>query len=89
MFDPHAIGPFAESQTKALSFITSLIVNTAVTEGLKVMDDMQLEGKQLLKELRSSEGNKKEEVKQALKLHIKDSKLLLETIMSNPIEKDA
>ena len=89
MFDPHAIGPFAESQTKALNFITSLIVNTAVSEGLKVMDDMQLEGKQLLKELRSSEGNKKEEVKQALKLHIKDSKLLLETIMSNPIEKDA
>lgn len=89
MFDPHAIGPFAESQTKALSFITSLIVNTAVSETLKVMDDMQLEGKQLLKELRSSEGNKKEEVKQALKLHIKDSKLLLETIMSNPIEKDA
>lgn len=89
MFDPHAIGPFAESQTKALNFITSLIVNTAVSETLKVMDDMQLEGKQLLKELRSSEGNKKEEVKQALKLHIKDSKLLLETIMSNPIEKDA
>lgn len=83
------VGPFAESQSNAFKFITNLVVNTAVSETLKVMDDMQLEGKQLLKELRSSEGNKKEEVKQALKLHIKDSKLLLETIMSNPIEKDA
>ena len=88
MFDPHAIGPFAESQTKALNFITSLIVNTAVSETLKVMGDMQLEGKQLLKELRTAEGIKKEEAKAALKLHIADSKLLLDTIMSNPIEKD-
>jgi hypothetical protein len=89
MFDPHAIGPFAESQTKALSFIMSLIVNAAVSETLKVMDDMQLEGKQLIKDIKASEGNKKEEARQALKLHIQDSKLLLETIMSNPIEKDA
>ena len=88
MFDANAIGPFAQSQTKALNFITSLIVNTAVSETLKVMDDMQLEGKQLLKELRTAEGIKKEEAKVALKLHIADSKLLLDTIMNNPIEKD-
>ena len=83
-----SVGPFAQSQTKALNFITSLIVNTAVSETLKVMDDMQLEGKQLLKELRTAEGIKKEEAKVALKLHIADSKLLLDTIMNNPIEKD-
>lgn len=89
MHNPLAIGPFAESQSNAFKFITNLVVNAAVSETLKVMDDMNAEGKQLIKDIKASEGIKKEEAKQALKLHIQDSKLLLETIMMHPIEKDA
>jgi hypothetical protein len=48
------VGPFAESQSNAFKFITNLVVNAAVSETLKVMDDMNAEGKRLIKDIKAS-----------------------------------
>jgi len=50
---------------------------------------MRLEGQQLLKQFKASEGPAKEEVKTLISGNIQDRKFLLETIFLNAIEKDA
>ena len=80
--------PIEQAQTGALTFATNLLLNTALNETLKMVEEMRLQGQQLLKGFKASEGDKKEEFKTAISLNIKDRKFLLETIFMNPIEKD-
>ena len=80
--------PIEQAQTGALTFATNLLLNTALNESLKMVEEMRLQGQQLLKGFKASEGDKKEEFKTAISLNIKDRKFLLETIFMNPIEKD-
>jgi len=83
-----SLTPFEQSQLRAIQFQNSMLYNAALTETLKVLEDMRLQGKELLAKFKASEGPKKEEYKQAISLHIQDSKFLLETIFMNPLEKD-
>jgi len=80
--------PIEQAQTGALTFATNLLLNTALNETLKMVEEMRLQGRELLKGFKASEGDKKEEFKTAISLNIKDRKFLLETIFMNPIEKD-
>jgi len=80
--------PIEQAQTGALTFATNLLLNTALNESLKMVEEMRLQGQQLLKGFKASEGDKKEEFKTAISLNIKDRKFLLETIFMNPVEKD-
>ena len=80
--------PFEQAQLSARQFASSFLFNAAFTETLKVLDEMRLESKELLKGLKSSEGDKKEQYKSAITLNIKDRKFLLETMFTQPIEKD-
>ena len=80
--------PIEQAQTGALTFATNLLLNTALNESLKMVEEMRLQGQQLLKGFKASEGPQKEEFKTAISLNIKDRKFLLETIFMNPIEKD-
>ena len=83
-----SLTPFEQSQLRAIQFQNSMLYNAALTETLKVLEDMRLQGKELIDKFNASEGPKKEEYKQAISLHIQDSKFLLETIFMNPLEKD-
>jgi len=80
--------PIEQAQTGALTFATNLLLNTALNESLKMVEEMRLQGRELLKGFKASEGPQKEEFKTAISLNIKDRKFLLETIFMNPIEKD-
>jgi len=80
--------PLEAAQNGASSFATNLLLNTALNETLKMVEEMRLQGQQLLKGFKESEGDKKEEFKTAISLNIKDRKFLLETIFINAIEKD-
>ena len=55
---------------------------------MKVLNDMSGESKELLKGFKSSEGDKKEQYKTAITNNIQDRKFLLETMFTQPIEKD-
>ena len=80
--------PIEAAQIGAITFATNLLLNTALNESLKMVEEMRLQGRELLKGFKASEGDKKEEFKTAISLNIKDRKFLLETIFMNPIEKD-
>ncbi|HIB85352.1 MAG TPA: hypothetical protein EYO59_12370 [Chromatiaceae bacterium] len=80
--------PFEAAESRAFDFITNLLCNTAITEVLKNLEVIRLEGGEIARELRSSEGNKKEELTESLKCKIADRRFLLETIMSHPIEEN-
>ena len=80
--------PIEQAQTGALTFATNLLLNTALNESLKMVEEMRLQGRELLKGFKASEGPQKEEFKTAISLNIKDRKFLLETIFMNPVEKD-
>ena len=83
-----SLTPFEQSQLRAIQFQNSMLYNAALTETLKVLEEMRSESRELLKGFKASEGDKKEEYKQAISLNIKDRKFLLETIFMNPLEKD-
>ena len=80
--------PLEAAQNGASSFATNLLLNTALNETLKMVEEMRLQGQQLHKGFKESEGDKKEEFKTAISLNIKDRKFLLEPIFINAIEKD-
>tara|TARA_R110002124_G_scaffold89937_3_gene229743 strand:+ start:3521 stop:3796 length:276 start_codon:yes stop_codon:yes gene_type:complete len=80
--------PFELAQLRARQFATSFLFNAAFTETLKVLNDMSGESKELLKGFKSSEGDKKEQYKTAITNNIQDRKFLLETMFTQPIEKD-
>lgn len=84
--------PFEAAESRAFDFIVNLLCNTAVTEVLKNLEIVRLEGGEIARQLRESldsEGHKKEELTETLKCKIADRKFLLETIMSHPIEENA
>jgi len=80
--------PIEAAHKRASSFAMNLLLNAAISETMKAVEDMRLQGQQLLKGFKESEGDKKEEFKTAISLNIKDRKFLLETIFINAIEKD-
>jgi len=84
-----SLTPLEQAQMRASTFAINLICNAAINETLKVLDNMNLEGRELLASFKASEGDKKEEFKTAISNHIQDSKFLFETIFLHPIEKDA
>ena len=59
-----SLTPFEQSQLRAIQFQNSMLYNAALTETLKVLEDMRLQGKELLAKFKASEGPKKEEYKQ-------------------------
>ena len=81
--------PLESAKNRASKFAMNLLLNAAITETLNAMEDMRLEGQQLLKQFKASEGPAKEEVKTLISGNIQDRKFLLETIFLNAIEKDA
>ena len=83
--------PFEAAETRAFNFITNLLCNTAITEVLKNLEEIRLEGGEIARELRESldsDGPVKKELTESLKCKIADRRFLLETIMSHPIETD-
>ena len=70
------------------SFAMNLLLSAALTETLKMIEEMRLQGRELLGDFKSSEGPAKEKVKTAISLNIQDRKFLLETVFLNAIEKD-
>ena len=62
--------------------------NNDIFVPLKVLEEMRRESRELLKRFKASEGDKKEQYKQAISLNITDRKFLLETMFTQPIEKD-
>jgi len=87
MQTPKSTFPF-DLDNVASSFAMNMLLNAALTETMKVVETMRLEGRQLLSEFKTSEGPAKEKVKTAISLNIQDRKFLLETIFLNVIEKD-
>tara|TARA_Y100000593_G_C4236760_1_gene299970 strand:- start:246 stop:521 length:276 start_codon:yes stop_codon:yes gene_type:complete len=83
-----SLTPFEQSQLRAIQFASSFLYNAALTETLKVLEEMRGESRELLKGFKASKGDKKEQYKHAISLNIKDRKFLLETMFTQPIEKD-
>jgi hypothetical protein len=80
--------PLESAQIGVITFATNMLLSAALNETLNAIEDMRLEGQQLLKGFKASEGPKKEEFKTAISLNIQDRKFLLETVFLNVIEKD-
>jgi|TARA_B100000676_G_scaffold116974_1_gene116440 hypothetical protein len=81
--------PFETAQYNALAFGSNLIFNAACSETIKVLDDMRVESFNLLKAMKASETPEKRLAnKEAIKLNIQDRKFLLQTLFTNPLEKD-
>ena len=81
--------PFETAQYNAMTFGTNLIFNAACSETIKVLDDMRVESFNLLKAMKASETPEKRLAnKEAIKLNIQDRKFLLQTLFTNPLEKD-
>jgi len=80
--------PLESAKSRASKFAMNLLLNAAITETLKTIEDMRLEGQELLKQFKETDGVAKEEVKALISGNIQDRKFLLETIFLNAIEKD-
>lgn len=80
--------PLETAQIGAITFATNMLLNTALSETLKQIENMRLEGRELLKGFKASEGLEKEEFKTLISQNIQDRKFLLETVFLNVIEKD-
>ena len=80
--------PLEAAQIGVISFATNLLLSAALSETMKLIEEMRLQGRELLGEFKSSEGPAKEKVKTAISLNIQDRKFLLETVFLNAIEKD-
>jgi len=50
--------PLEAAQNGASSFAMNLLLNTALNETLKMVEEMRLQGQQLLKGFKESEGDK-------------------------------
>ena len=84
--------PFEAAESRAFNFITNLLCTTAITEVLKNLEIIRLEGGEIARELRESldvGGPVTRELTETLKCKIADRRFLLETIMSHPIEENA
>ncbi len=80
--------PIEQAQIGAISFATNLLLSTALSETLKMVEEMRLQGRELLKGFKQSEGSEKDKFKTLISANIQDRKMLFETIFMNPIEKD-
>ena len=87
MQTPKSTFPF-DLNNAAPSFAMNLLLSAALSETMKLIEEMRLQGRELLGEFKSSEGPAKEKVKTAISLNIQDRKFLLETVFLNVIEKD-
>ncbi len=80
--------PLEAAQIGVITFATNMLLSAALSETLKQVEEMRLQGQQLLKGFKASEGPKKEEFKTLISQNIQDRKFLLETVFMNAIEKD-
>ena len=80
--------PLEAAQIGVITFATNMLLSAALSETLKQVENMRLQGQQLLKGFKASEGPKKEEFKTLISQNIQDRKFLLETVFLNAIEKD-
>lgn len=80
--------PLEAAQIGVITFATNMLLSAALSETLKQVENMRLEGQQLLKGFKASEGTKKEEFQTLISQNIQDRKFLLETVFMNVIEKD-
>lgn len=80
--------PIEIAQNRALSFGMNMCKSVAVTTIMKSIEDMRLQGKELLIGFKESEGQMKKDFQTAISNNIQDRKMLLETIFMNPLEKD-
>ena len=80
--------PIEQAQIGAITFATNLLLSTALSETLKMVEEMRLQGRELLKGFKQSEGSEKDKFKTLISANIQDRKMLFETIFMNPIEKD-
>ncbi len=80
--------PLEAAQIGVITFATNMLLSAALSETLKQVEEMRLQGQQLLKGFKASEGPKKEEFKTLISQNIQDRKFLLETVFLNAIEKD-
>ena len=80
--------PLETAQSGALNFATNMLLSAALNETLKTVENMRLEGQQLLKGFKASEGLEKDKFKTLISQNIQDRKFLLETVFLNVIEKD-
>ena len=80
--------PLEQAQNGVLTFATNMLLSVALSETLKTVENMRLEGQQLLKAFKASEGLEKDKFKTAISQNIQDRKFLLETVFLNAIEKD-
>ena len=72
------VGPFAEAQTRATIFLTSLLHTTACTKTIEALGDMAAENTKL-----AATGQT-----EALNLNKLDQNMLVELMFSSPVEKD-
>lgn len=72
------VGPFAEAQTRAALFLTSLLHTTACTKTIEALGDMAAENTKL-----AASGQI-----DALTLNKLDQEMLVELMFSSPVEKD-
>ena len=80
--------PLEAAQIGVITFATNMLLSAALTGTLKQVENMRLEGQQLLKGFKASEGLEKDKFKTLISQNIQDRKFLLETVFMNAIEKD-
>ena len=81
--------PFETAQYNAMAFGTNLIYNTACSETIKALEEMRVESSTLLKEFKNIKTPEQRVAhKQAVKSNVADRKFLLQTLFTNPLEKD-
>lgn len=72
----------------ASSFAINLLLSTGFTETMRILEDIRIEGQQLLAEYRQSEGSRKADLKTAISAGIQDRNFLLQTLFMHVLEKD-
>lgn len=55
---------------------------------MRILEDIRIEGQQLLAEYRQSEGSRKADLKTAISAGIQDRNFLLQTLFMHVLEKD-
>ena len=70
------------------TFAMNLLLSSALSETMKVVETIRLEGQQLFVDYKAAAGPAKEELKTAISLNIQDRKFLLATLFLHPLEKN-
>ena len=80
--------PLEQAQMGAITFATNLLLSAALSETLKMVEDMRLQGRELLKGFKATEGPEKDKFQTLISENIQGRKFLFEAVFKNPLEKD-